>query len=177
MTVTAIRELERKTIAGFLTDNRDKFKGQVLDIGCGKQPYRNLIESFGGTYHGYDRAHHAGSVVTEDVGEYWDIADEVDTVMMTQVWQYIPPHVLLDMLCKLSSGDWSLKRGGWFVATGPTNWPVVEAEDLWRQTTTGVLSILEVAHFVEITVEPRFTIDYGGESWSCGWAATAKARG
>ena len=171
-----IRDLERRSISEFLVSQGDKLHGQVLDIGCGKQPYRNIVESFGGTYHGFDRESFAGSVVDEDIGEYWDLCDEVDTVMMTQVWQYIPIHVLKDMLCKLASGDWSLKAGGWFLATGPTNWPLVEETDLHRFTAKGAEALLDTTRFKEIQVEERASIEVEGERWPLGWKAVARAR-
>ena len=174
--MTPIRELERKSIEKFLFANADKFRGRVLDIGCGRQPYKNIVESFGGEYVGYDRANHPGSVVTEDIGEWWDIVDDVDTVMMTQVWQYVPYHALMDMLTKIASGDWSLKQGGWFIATGPTNWPLVEETDLHRFTVKGVERILDAARFQEIEVEERASVEIQEERWPLGWAATAMAR-
>jgi hypothetical protein len=174
--VTAIRTLERNSIERFLTDNADKLQGRVLDIGCGQQPYRNIVESFGGEYIGYDRAGHAGSVTSEDIGDYWDLVEDVDTAMMTQVWQYIPTYVLRDMLSKLASGDWSLKPGGWYLATGPTNWPLVEMTDLHRFTVKGVEGFLDAAGFREIHVEERASIEVQGERWPLGWKAVARAR-
>ena len=174
--MTPIRELERHSIERFLLTQTQKLKGQVLDIGCGKQPYRHIIESSGGTYHGYDRPNLPGSVVDEDIGEWWDAHDEVDTVMMTQVWQYIPLDSLTHMLFMLGSGDWSLKRGGWFLVTGPTNWPVVETVDLHRFTTSGVRKLLVEARFEVLTVDYRATLDFYGEQWPLGWQAIARAR-
>jgi hypothetical protein len=174
--MTRLRELEQLSIERFLQRHVKKLGGQVLDIGCGKQPYRHLVKSSGGKYHGYDRPNHPGSVVSEPVGEYWDIHPVVDTVMMTQVWQYVPPWVLLDMLTMLGSGDWSLKPGGWLLATGPTNWPHSEPGDLWRLTPTGVVSLLEAARFTEIEVEPRYSIEAEEREWVVGWAACARSR-
>lgn len=171
-----IRELERESIKAFLVANESKLRGRVLDIGCGLQPYRSIIEGAKGTYIGYDRAGHAGSVVQEDVGDYWDLIDEVDAVMMTQVWQYISIGSLCEMLERLASGDWSLKRGGWFLATGPTNWPLVEADDLHRFTPAGAKSILASSGFQDIHVEERARIEVGGERWPLGWQAVAQAR-
>lgn len=174
--VKSIRALERTSIEHFLLAQADKLRGRVLDIGCGRQPYKNIVESFGGEYIGYDRAGHPGSVVSEDIGEWWDLVDDVDTVMMTQVWQYIPYHALMDMLVKLASGDWSLKEGGWLVATGPTNWPLVEETDLHRFTPIGVDHLLQTAGFRETLVEERASIEVEGERWSLGWRAVARAR-
>lgn len=171
-----LRALERKSIEHFLIANNDKLRGRVLDIGCGQQPYRSLVESFGGEYIGFDRANHAGSVVSEDVGEWWDIVDDVETVMMTQVWQYIPPLVLVSMLSRIASADYPLKAGGWFLATGPTNWPLVEETDLHRFTVKGVESFLDATGFREIEAAERSFLMVEGERWPTGWQVVAKAR-
>lgn len=175
--MTSIREIERRSIEHFLISNSGKLRGQVLDIGCGKQPYRGIVEAAGGSYIGFDRTSFAGSVVTQDVGEWWDAVDEqVDAVMMTQVWQYVLPPVLLNMLSKLASGEYTLKPGGWLIATGPTNWPIVEWEDLHRLTPAGVKSVLERASFREVAAEVRASVEFEGERWPLGWQAMARAR-
>lgn len=174
--MTPIRELERHSIERFLLTQVKKLGGQVLDIGCGKQPYRHIVENSGGTYYGYDRPGLPGSVVHEDVGEYWDLHDEVDTIIMTQVWQYIPMDSLQHMLYMLGSGDWSLKRGGWFLVTGPTNWPVTEPADLHRFTANGVRQLLKDSLFEIELVEERAVLDFHGTRWPLGFQAVARSR-
>lgn len=174
--MSSIRELERESIERFFRTQTDKLRGQVMDIGCGKQPYRHIVEQAGGTYHGFDRPSFPGSVVDQEIGEWWDAMHVVDTVMMTQVWQYIPMDSLQHLLFTLGSGEWSLKRGGWFLVTGPTNWPLVETVDLHRFTTAGVARLLREARFEVLTVDYRASIAFEGEDWPLGWQAIARAR-
>lgn len=173
--MTPIRVLEKESIERFLLTNVDKLGGRVLDIGCGQQPYAHIVTSSGGTYVGYDRKGLAGSVVTEDIGPEWDAVEPVDVVIMTQVWQYIPLTYLMAMLEKLSSGSSSLKQNGWLLATGPTNWPLVEKEDLHRFTAVGAEHFLQRTGFRNVRVEERAAIDVQGEHWPLGWKAIARA--
>ena len=172
-----LRERERVSISDFLASHKDKLSGNVLDIGCGQQPYKKIIEKAGGKYTGHDGKDFPGSVVSENVGPSWSQISlrTYDAVMMTQVWQYVEPYVLESMLMDLASGI-ALKPGGWLLATGPTNWPVVEADDLWRLTTSGVSHLLTRAGFDHSYVEPRFAVRAEGVNWPVGWQATARSK-
>lgn len=173
--MTALREAEAQSIRGFLKSHSDKLTGRVLDIGCGQQPYRDIVEAAGGTYLGWDRPDLPGSVGA-DAGPDWDDLEFAgfDAVMFTQVWQYVPLGALCDALYDLAHGRSVLAPAGWLLATGPTNWPVVEQDDLHRFTTSGVLQLLHDAGFGYIEVHPRHAIEHGGEKWSCGWGAAAR---
>ena len=113
-----LRERERSSIEAFLQEHADKLNGRVLDFGCGHQPYRQLVKNEGGTYTGHDGQSFPGSVVVENVGPSWSQISlrTYDTVMMTQVWQYMEPHVLESLLSDFASGV-ALKPGGsrWIV--------------------------------------------------------------
>jgi len=95
--------------------------------------------------------------------------------MMTQVWQYIGLSALKLKLALLASGQDILAPGGWLLATGPTNWPVVEDADLHRFTPAGVVQLLGDADFPLVEVHPRHHIEHGGERWLCGWSAVARS--
>lgn len=172
-----LRERERQSIADFLQENADKLAGRVLDLGCGMQPYRWLVKNAGGVYTGHDGKSFPGSVVSEDVGPSWSQLSlrHFDAVMMTQVWQYMEPDVLSLLLCDLASGL-VLESGGWLLATGPTNWPVKEPDDLWRFTPAGVEWLLARAGFVEWEVAPRFAVAAESVQWSVGWTALARSK-
>lgn len=172
-----LHQRERKSIADFLQENADKLAGKVLDLGCGQQPYRRLIKNAGGNYTGHDGKGFPGSVVDEDVGPSWSQLStrQFDAVVMTQVWQYMEPDVLSALLCDLASGI-ALRSGGWLLATGPTNWPVKEPDDLWRYTPSGVEFLLARAGFVEWNVEPRFSVKAESVEWLVGWQAFARSK-
>lgn len=171
----SLRTEESASIRVFLESQAEKFAGaRVLDIGCGKQPYRRIVEDAGGTYTGMDDPDYPGSTVIERVGPTWaELPREpFDVVLMTQVWQYMTISILSYTLHDLARG-WPLSQGGWLLTTGPTNWPVVEPDDLHRFTLHGVESLLKDAGFTVPTIFYRHSILYEGEKWQCGWAAVA----
>lgn len=174
----SLRDTETASIRAFLESHADKLGGTVLDYGCGRQPYRDIVEAAGGHYVGYDRHDYGGSVVTEnhpprrrDSGNplRWH-GTRWDTVICTQVIQYVddPGEFVEDIYRYLG-------EGAWLLITGPTNWPVVEHADLWRFTINGVARILEYAGFTVMEANERHGIMHGGENWSCGWAIAAQA--
>lgn len=179
-----IRELERASIRDFLKRHSDDLAGRVLDFGCGKQPYRDLVS---GEYHAWDSPKFPGSVV--DGGSplpHWtplpswtdlqvhparfrNSAKGFDTIISTQVIQYCKdPLLLLRDRVRLL-----LKPGGKLLMTGPTNWPIVEKEDLWRYTVPGITTLLDQAGFDVQLVFERASVDFQGERWPLGWAAVA----
>lgn len=163
-----LRELEVATIKMFLRENASEhFAGRsVLDYGCGKQPYRELIEEAGGAYQGYDRPSFPGSVV----GEIFEVETlRFDTVICTQVIQYVKytDQFLLHLHSYLRI------NGGWLLMTGPTNWPHIEVDDLFRFTTSGIKDLLGRC-YEEIEVGYRAHVEFEGESWPIGWWAKAR---
>lgn len=159
-------EAEASSIRGFLEAHADKLGGTVLDYGCGRQPYRDIVIKAGGTYFAYDRPGFGGSQVEEHIGV--PVA-AVDAVICTQVIQYVtnPPEFV-------ESLHFMLAPGGWLLMTGPTNWPVLEPADLWRLTPAGIAHLLG-ARFPLVEVAERHTIRSNGRPWLCGWAAVAQA--
>lgn len=165
----SLREIERASIRGFLEENTSLIVGDTLDFGCGLQPYRDVVTRAGATYWGYDSERHPGTVVSKSVGrldppnEFWD------TVICTQVLQYVHSPMLT-----LREIHMRLKIGGWLLMTGPTNWPHIEADDKWRFTTSGMMVLLHDVGFTQITVAPRGEITFENERWSIGWQARAQ---
>lgn len=183
----SLREAEAYTIRSFVQRAADGgyLSGRVLDYGCGKQPYRDIVEAAGGTYYGHDFPSYPASVVSEivlDSPENW-FEEEWDAILCTQVLQYIPiwedlghdgetAPLTTDLYCMWSA----LKpRGGHLVLTYPTNWPEVEPEDLHRFTKAGMERLLTEAGFTIVRHEWRHGFHYEGVSFAAGYGVIASA--
>ena len=163
--MTDLRTLERDSIRAFVQKAADEgyLSGRVLDWGCGKQPYREIVEAAGGEYVGYDRSVFPANVGGEDSGPAEPLYPfhEWDAILCTQVVQYLP--------IARNSGyrdnwplvvwEWSasLARGGCLVLTWPICWPLVEEEDLHRFTVSGMKRLLSEAGFEIVRCEVRAT--------------------
>jgi hypothetical protein len=160
-----LHELERESIRAFVRSAADEgyLSGRVLDYGCGKQPYRPIVEAAAGEYIGFDSASFPGSVVSEEIGPEEDRVlypfEEYDAILCTQVVQYLPlarnsgythhwPLILWEWKA-------SLAIDGLLVMTYPTNWPEVEPEDLHRFTKAGMARLLTEAGFTIVRHEVR----------------------
>lgn len=164
----SLRDLEHDSIRAFLERHALVFKGRtVVDVGCGRQPYRALVESAGGDYYGFDRADAPGSVVDEHVGGE-PMPDEYEAALCTQVIQYVyDPAEFLRAIALV------LTPGGALVITGPTNWPIVEKADRWRLTLAGITALLDEAGFEVVEAEYRAHITWDRERFPLGWGAVA----
>jgi hypothetical protein len=169
-----LRAVEAETIRAFVARAAGEglLAGEVLDHGCGRQPYRDLIEDGGGTYHPYDRVELPANVSRENIGVSEPLESSWDAILSTQVLQYVadPQRLLFGFHAALSRNHAVL------VMTGPTSWPIVETEDLWRFTPAGVERMLRVAGFDSVEVERRGAFSLGGDDrWCLGWQAVARA--
>jgi len=155
-----LRDYERESIRAFVQSAADDgyLSGRVLDYGCGRQPYRDIVEAVGGEYHGYDRQHFAGALFeVGDVGQWepWMEDFDYDAILCTQVVQYIPLPVLTERLYEWGHARDTIRVGSHLVLTYPTNWPEVEPEDLHRFTKAGMERLLTEAGFTIIRHERR----------------------
>lgn len=172
MSPPAIRDLERASLRDFVGSCGPIFYGRnVLDYGCGRMPYRDIVDRAGGGYFEYDRPSFPGNVGGEVHGPEDPLAAAWDVILCTQVVQYLP-HVS-DVLVAFRESLLSL--GGYLVLTGPTCWPEVEPEDLHRFTRRGIEALLRAAGFTVERLERRSYVEYAGEEFSLGWGAVAKA--
>lgn len=170
-----IREAERRSIRTFLEANAALLAGRVLDYGCGRQPYRDVVEAAGGDYYGFDRAAFLASTVSEDVGFVPFGGERWDAIVCTQVIQYVPyPSDLLERFEGALGGD--ADPVGALLLTYPTTWPVVEDADLWRFTPAGIETLLDRAHFDVVSHSVRHTLDFRGFVLPVGGAVVARRR-
>lgn len=166
-TVLGIRATETKSIRLFLNHHADKLGGNVLDWGCGTQPYRTLIEEHGGTYIGRDWTGLPGNI--EGVGDVQEgESASCDTIVCTQVVQYVENiRGFLGELLGL------VEPGGTLLLTGPANWPETEPSDIVRYTRTGIEHHLVRGGWENVVVHSRHGIAVNDIRLSLGWAAYA----
>lgn len=156
---STVRELERESLRAFVASCSDWLTGSVLDFGCGKMPYRPIVEAAGGVYFGFDRAGLPGNVSGEDLGELWDeYPGHFDAVLCTQVLQYVlEPPAFIAMLARLLR-----PVSGALVMTYATNWPEVEREDLHRFTFHGMERLFDLAGLIVVKHERRAELNLNG---------------
>ena len=129
------------------------FHGTLLDIGCGRMPYRSLITSPPSRVERYVGLDIEGSLHRRHDLQFngRDIPlDEhsVDTAIATEVLEHCPePAQLLREIRRV------LKPGGLFFFTVPFFWPVHEApHDFFRYTPFAMKYLLEQAGLSEINI-------------------------
>ncbi len=113
----------------------------VLDLGCGTQPYRPLVEACGAAYLGADM-HRAGDIDIEVAADgSVPLADHsVDVILSTQVLEHVEdPRSYLRECRRL------LKDGGRLVVSTHGIWRYhPDPLDLWRWTGPGLRRLLEL---------------------------------
>ena len=161
-----IREVEAQSIRSFVQKAADNgyLSGRVLDYGCGKQPYRDIVGA-SALYSGFDPG-------VSGLGDNWRIEAPFDAILCTQVIEYAYWRGLGGFLFDFHDG---ISKGGYLVMTGPTNWPIVEREDRVRFTPEGIAQELREAKFEIIHLEERGRFSFGGdERWCLGWSVIAR---
>lgn len=164
-----VRELERDSIRSFVHASSAHLVGHVLDYGCGKEPYRPIVEAAGGAYTGFDRVDLPSNVSEVNLGPN-DVLDlEWDAILCTQVLQFVPdPEVLLGRFHD------SLVPGGVLLLTYATCWDEVEPADLHRHTRQGINWLLCRVGLSPVYHERRAEIALGGFTFPLGGAVIAE---
>jgi len=132
-------------------------RGSIVDVGCGAQPYRSLLEP-DVEYVGID-TYDAKSVFgyeTPDTRYYdgfsWPLPDaSTDTVLATETLEHVSePRQFLSEASRV------LRDGGRIILTVPfsARWHYIPA-DYWRFTPSGLRRLLEDAGFTDIRVFAR----------------------
>jgi SAM-dependent methyltransferase len=125
-------------------------RGRVLDVGCGLQPYRSLLDS-SVEYVGLDRDGPLSRPTVVGTAENIPFdADAFDAVLSTQVLEHVrEPETALREAVRV------LRRGGTIVLTVPGVWPAHEVpHDYWRFTRHGLLAMLERVGIASASVQP-----------------------
>lgn len=136
-----------------LSENLRVFRGVVLDLGCGRTPYKKDIQGKADAYIGVDWPNSLHDNTNVDV--FADLKDllpfrsnSVDTVALFQVLEHISePQQLLFEVYRL------LRIDGHLFITVPFMWHVHEAPyDYYRYTRYGLEYILSKAGFQNIMI-------------------------
>lgn len=131
--------------------------GVVIDVGCGAQPYRELLPP-GVQYLGIDTADakaHFGYEVPDTLyydGTRWPVADaKADWVLATETLEHV-----LDAPQFLAEAHRSLRSGGHLVMTMPfaARWHFIP-HDYWRFTPSSLEHLLKEAGFDDIAIYAR----------------------
>jgi SAM-dependent methyltransferase len=158
----------RKSIFDAINGNLDFFCGDLLDVGCGKMPYKSFLKENSriDSYTGIDieTAIVYDAHVKPDL--YWDgqnlpLPDAShQTVLLTEVLEHCPePKTVLDEVFRVLAGS------GHLFLTVPFLWPLHEVpHDAYRYTPFTLERLLKQSGFSQINIQP-----YGG--WHLSMAA------
>ncbi len=147
----------RKGILKAIQDNFPHFKGKLLDVGCGKMPYREFILEHSAIeqYIGLDIEGALEYEKGTEPDHTWDGITmpfnpaAFDSVIATEVLEHCPqPEVVLAEIYRV------LKPGGIFFFTVPFLWPLHEVpHDEYRYTPFALQRLLHDAGFTSIHIK------------------------
>ncbi|MCC6447824.1 MAG: class I SAM-dependent methyltransferase, partial [Chitinophagaceae bacterium] len=151
------RFVVRSRIFSALKTSLHEFKGELLDVGCGKMPYRKYIfdNSKIKKYIGLD-IETAIDYKGDKPDFFWDGKkmpfqnDSFDTILLTEVLEHCPdPDIVLKECFRV------LKNDGVLFFTVPFLWPLHEApHDEYRYTPWALQRHFQNAGFVNIGINP-----------------------
>jgi len=151
------RVVIRRAIFNALQENMHLFKGALLDVGCGKMPYRKFItdQELVNSYTGLD----IEAAIEYEAGVLPDITwdgitmpfgeDHFETALATEVLEHCyEPQLLLAEIYRV------LKPGGMFFYTVPFLWPLHEVPyDAYRYTPFSLEKLLTEAGFELVAIK------------------------
>ena len=147
----------RNSIVKALESNLDNFKGDFLDLGCGKMPYRNFLKKGSDikSYTGVDIENCLEYDLNVKPDMYWDgetlhVEDQsYNSVLMTEVLEHcFTPSLILEEVQRV------MKPDGFLLLTVPFLWPLhEEPHDYYRYTPYSMRRFLEEAGFKDIHIK------------------------
>ena len=132
----------------FLQSCRDFIKGRVLDLGCGRAKYRELILASANEYVGADKYSKSEDIVKCDADRTPFPDESFDTVVCTQVIEHVlePSDVIREI-------NRVLKKQGFFILVTPWLHPYHgEPEDYYRFSKDALLYLLKKNGFKAIKI-------------------------
>ena len=150
--ISSSEYLVYKPLINLLINNlKDYASGDVLDIGCGNTPYKELFDDKISKYIGCDVVQsnlNLVDVVCEANKIPLDSAS-FDTVFSTQVIEHVADHNGM-----LSEAFRILKPGGKLIISGPMYWPLhEEPHDYFRFTKHGFSYLMSKHGFKDVIIQ------------------------
>ena len=147
----------RTTLLNAVRNSLHVFKGQLLDIGCGMMPYKEVILNANKNVEKYIGLDLQSSTIHDtDIADlHWDAKtiplenETVDSAMATEVLEHsFNPDETLRKIFRV------LKKDGVFFFTVPFIWPLHEVPyDAYRYTPFSLRILLEKAGFEQIEIQ------------------------
>jgi len=150
-------DLQAGSIWRDIVSEAASLKGNLLDVGCGAQPYRRLLPE-NVSYRGIDSATaqedfgYLAPDTTYFAGSRWPVEDAAfDAVLCTETLEHV-----LDPQAFLHEASRCLAPGGRLIMTVPfaARWHFIP-HDYWRYTPSGLMHLLQAAGFEAIRVYAR----------------------
>lgn len=147
----------RRSIIIAIEDNLQKFKGKLLDVGCGKMPYKNYINANSSiaSYEGLDIDNALEYDKNSKPDFHWDgvkmpfLDNSYDTIFATEVFEHCP-----DLSVILSEINRVIAPNGILFFTVPFLWPLHEVpNDAYRFTPFTLKRELENNGFTDIEIK------------------------
>lgn len=143
----------RKGLLRGINNNKEYFHGRLLDFGCGRKPYRDLLEVE--EYIGLDTANSGHDHAKESVDVYYDGQtipfdnDYFDSVLSSETFEHVA-----DLAGSIQEIHRVMKTNGYLVVTMPFVWEEHEVPyDFVRYTSFGITKLLENFGFSIIKIE------------------------
>lgn len=170
MNIHDLSAIERESIRKFVQQAAadGHLSGRVLDYGCGRQPYKAIVEAAGGEYVPWDdKGFIGGSVGT--VGPDYPLEEPWDAILCTQVVEYVPN--VSDLLSRFGAALSAIS--GALVMTYPTTWPELPG-DLHRFTKLGMEKLLAAQSLIVMRHEMRAALPFDGFELPLGYGVVAR---
>ena len=144
--------LVRRITEGAIADAATHASGRLLDVGCGRQPYRGALEGRTSRYVGLEgdvlRYSGSGPDVWGDALALPFAPRTFDTVLCSQVLEHVPePGHACEEMARV------LRHGGYLILTAPHIWGIHEApRDFYRYTPYGLRYLAERAGLAVVEI-------------------------
>lgn len=148
--------IRRRAILSALNSVINRFSGRLLDVGCGRMPYRSLLLTRPSSvcmYVGLDLHDNTYDCVPDLLWDGNTIPAEnatFDCALATEVLEHCPdPEPVLKEIYRI------LKPGGFFFLTVPFLWPLHDTPyDFYRYTPFALQRILARTGFTDLQLTP-----------------------